>query len=140
MKKIIAIIFSIAILFLSIFLYFHFFSFKKVNLNGYIFKAELAASDAKRTEGLSKRKDICENCAMLFIFEKPGEYSFWMKDTRFSLDIIWILNNEIAYIANDIPADSKESLEPPVLADKVLEINGGLAEKYGLKVGDEVKF
>lgn len=140
MKKTIIIISSAIFLFFIIFLYFYFVSFKEVNIDGNKFKAEIASSDSAKIKGLSGRKNLCEKCAMLFIFEHPGKYSFWMKDMQLSLDIIWILDNKIVYVANNVPSDFKKSIQPSVLANKVLEINGGIAEKYGLKIGNGVKY
>lgn len=140
MRKAVLTVLSILILFSAVFLYFRFNSFKEVEIKGNKFKAELAVLPSEREKGLSDRKSFCEECAMLFIFEKPGRYSFWMKDMRFSLDIIWILDHKVVYIANNVSPDFRGGIQSSILADKVLEINGGIAEKYGLGVGDEVKF
>jgi uncharacterized protein len=140
MKKAILAILALSILFLCIFAYFNFYSFRKIDINGNVFKVELAVSDTQKSKGLSERKSMCENCAMLFIFNHPEKYSFWMKNMQFSLDIIWISDSKIVYISKNVSANFEGSIQPPVPADKVLEINSGLAEKYDLKIGDAVKF
>jgi uncharacterized membrane protein (UPF0127 family) len=67
-----------------------------------------------------------------------------MKDMLFPIDIIWIKDFKIVDIASNVlPEGAKNILElkvyyPKDKADKVLEINAGLAEKYGFKIGDEV--
>jgi uncharacterized protein len=105
-----------------------------------IFFAQKASSIEKREKGLSERNNLCKNCSMLFVFEKSGEYPFWMKGMRFNLDIIWIEKNRIVHIEKNIPySDSdKKIFNPKIEADKVLEINAGLADEYKLKEGDEV--
>lgn len=110
------------------------------NIKGHEFHLEIARTLDERKKGLSGKNSICDNCGMLFIFEKPEEYSFWMKDMKFSIDIIWIMNEKIVYIAQNIPYNYKESISPDVLADKVLEINGGISKKLSLRIGDELDF
>ena len=54
------------------------------------FIVEIADNDEERVRGLSLREPIEANRGMLFIFDVSGNYSFWMKDMLFALDIIWI--------------------------------------------------
>ena len=67
-----------------------------------------------------------------------------MKNTLIPLDIIWInANNEVVFISeNTIPCEKDfcPSIEPVREAKYVLEINGGLVEKIGLKIGDKLEF
>jgi uncharacterized protein len=109
-----------------------------VNVGGRIFRSEVVASEEKMQKGLGGRDGLCPDCAMLFKFQQPGIYPFWMKDMRFSLDIIWINQGKIVYLKKNIPADSKDVLTPSVQAESVLEVNAGTADKLGLKVGDSV--
>ena len=75
---------------------------------------------------------------------KGEKYGFWMKNTLISLDIIWIdENKEVVFIkrsAKPCRADPCEIFKPDKNAKYVLEINGGLAEKIGLRVGDGLEF
>ncbi len=80
---------------------------------------------------------------MLFIFEEEGEYSFWMKNTLIPLDIIWINKaKEVVFISGNTQPCQEEyscsSINPGKNAKYVLEINAGIAEKIGLKVGDKI--
>lgn len=81
---------------------------------------------------------------MLFLFENEGIYNFWMKNTLIPLDIIWIDENKKAVFIkeNAMPCNLEdcEIFHPAQKAKYVLEINGGLSEKYGLKFGNEIKF
>ena len=81
---------------------------------------------------------------MLFPFEKADYYSFWMKNMKFPIDIIYINKNHIVTIHQNIkpPKTKEESLpiyKPEDPSDTVLEINAGLSEKYKFKKGDTVK-
>jgi uncharacterized membrane protein (UPF0127 family) len=77
---------------------------------------------------------------MLFEFSQSGRYSFWMNDMRFPLDIIWIANGKIAHIEKNVSEKFAGTLIPLSDADRVLEINSGIADKLGVKVGDMISF
>jgi uncharacterized membrane protein (UPF0127 family) len=98
---------------------------------------ELADTQEKQTLGLSGRKNLPENNAMLFIFETPGKEAFWMKDMNFNIDIIWLDENyKIVGIKENAEPDSyPETFTPDEPALYVLETNAGFAKKYGIKAG-----
>ncbi len=122
--------------------------FKKnptVTIDGRNFKVAVAASQQEREVGLSETKSLSQNQGMIFLFEKPGYYSFWMKNMKFPIDIVYINNNTIVTIKNNAapPKNNNESLTiytPTTPSDKVLEIQAGLSEKYNFKNGDKVKY
>lgn len=109
------------------------------------FKVTVADSQPKREMGLSGTKSLQPDQGMLFLFDKPDYYSFWMKNMEFPIDIIYINNDTIVTIKNNAqpPIDNKESMiiyAPTEPADKVLEISAGLSEKYNFKNGTKVKY
>jgi len=129
----------------------YFFGFNKseyknavVKIKDKEFKVLIASDPIKRSKGLGGFKELKDNEGMLFLFNQPDKYGFWMKDMLFPIDIIWIKDFKIVDIASNVlPEGAKNILElkvyyPKDKADKVLEINAGLAEKYGFKIGDEV--
>lgn len=112
-------------------------------LRGQTFKLEVARTEEQKQIGLSQHEKLEEDQGMIFIFDKPGNYSFWMKDMDFPIDIIFINEETIVEIFEN--QEPVESGTPPVItsaevADKVLEINAGLSGKYGIKKGDKIKF
>jgi uncharacterized membrane protein (UPF0127 family) len=114
---------------------------KEIKIGENIFQTEIAASAVERRQGLSGREELCENCAMLFLFNEKGWHSFWMKEMKFDLDILWIDKNEIVHIAKNVSRKKeREIIKPNYEADKVLEINAGLADKLGIKTGDRIEF
>lgn len=115
---------------------------KEIRINDHIFSTEVIMTPEKRALGLSGRRELCFDCAMLFVFEKPGNSSFWMKDMIFDLDIIWILSDEIMGIDKNVSHErgSAEIVRPQIPVDKVLEINAGGSDRLNLKVGDKVEF
>lgn len=114
----------------------------RAEINGHTFSLYLAKTASEQEVGLAKYKSIAQNQGMLFLFERSDYYSFWMKNMRFPIDIIFISDDKVVDVFNDVPVSPNNNL--PVYttktkADKVLEINAGLAKKYGIKVGSEVK-
>ncbi len=112
----------------------------KVIVNNKEFTIEIADNDREKNLGLGKRKDLCEDCGMLFVFPRSGIYSFWMKDMLFPLDIIWIRENKAVYVARDVSPEYRGNINSGMEADSVLEINSGLSEKYGIEKGSDFIF
>jgi uncharacterized membrane protein (UPF0127 family) len=112
--------------------------------NGVI-DAEVVDTKSSREPGLSGRSGMKDNYGMLFKFDVPGKYGFWMKDMKFPLDILWINKNGVvvAIESNFTPESYLE--KPPKTAvnspsaSYVLEINAGRAEELGLFLGTKVK-
>src|SRR5699024_9372637 len=99
---------------------------------------ELAVTPYEQGTGLMYRKSMKENQVMLFIYDnaQPHPY-FYMKNTYIGLDLVYIgANKTIVDInANAKPLD--ESLISSEAKSKyVLEINAGMADKWGLSIGD----
>jgi len=105
------------------------------------FSVEIAANQSQRQYGLMNREHLDPDKGMLFVFENEGNYRFWMKNTQIPLDIIWINSSQdIVYIERNVQPctlDFCPSIDPGKNASYVLEINGGLSDKYNLKVGDK---
>ena len=103
------------------------------------FQVEIVADDHSREIGLMNRRYMAADHGMLFEFPKDGPQAFWMKNTYIPLDMIFISR---AGVVTNIVANAEPLSEtiipsgPPCAA--VLELNGGVAAKIGLKVGDRV--
>ena len=81
---------------------------------------------------------------MLFVYDHPERYGFWMKGMRFPLDYIWINGNKVADLSRNIPQPASDTATPVTLApsipvDKVLEVNAGIIDRFDIKVGDLVQ-
>jgi len=116
----------------------------QVYFKDHCFSVELALTPEEKGRGLMHRENLPKDRGMLFIYEKEGEYSFWMKNVLIPLDIIWIdKDKKVVYIAEncrpcpDVPCPS---IRPDSPAKYVLEINGGLASEIGLSVGSQLEF
>lgn len=104
----------------------------------------LAKSDKDRMKGLSGRNNLPEDRGMLFLFEKKGEYGFWMRDMKFSIDIIYIDDNTVVYLIENAPAGGQAPnltvYTPDTPVNRVLELNAGSAKKYDIKKGTKIIF
>ncbi len=115
-----------------------------VIINSQKIYVEIADSSEEKKQGLSGRESLAENKGMLFIYPEPGNYSFWMKEMRFNLDFVFINDQKVVDLKENIPF-SKEGEEPQTIRaeaefDKVLEVNQGTIKEMNIKVGDEVDF
>ena len=112
------------------------------------FAVELAVTPQQQAQGLSGRPGLAPSTGMLFIFESEGQHSFWMKDMRFPLDIVWIsAERSVVDITEDVsPPDPGQATSdlptyrPAEPAQYVLEINAGEAESADIRIGDLVEF
>ncbi|MFA5000256.1 MAG: DUF192 domain-containing protein [Patescibacteria group bacterium] len=113
-----------------------------VEINSRIIDVEIASTPRESYRGLSGREALCPDCGMLFVFPDKKERGFVMREMNFPLDIIFIADGQIIKIAENCPPAGKnpdEVYRSGAPADQVLEVNGGYADKYYFKVGDEVR-
>lgn len=105
------------------------------------FKVEVARTPAQQERGLMYRKAIAPDAGMIFPFDPPQPASFWMKNTRIPLDLIFIRADgtvsSIAAMAKPYSLDLIPSSEPVAA---VLEIAGGRAAATGIVPGSRVRW
>jgi uncharacterized protein len=112
-----------------------------VRIGNVSYKTEVAVTNSEKERGLGGRNQLVEGHAMIFPYDHKEQYSFWMKDMRFPIDIIWIEDTAIVDIAHNVPIPDGASLpsySPRTPVNKVLEIPAGDAKKYGFAPGDLV--
>jgi uncharacterized protein len=110
--------------------------------NDACYSLEIADNPLSRAQGLMHRDFLPADSGMLFIFQKPGTYTFWMKNTLIPLDIIWLNKEfEVIFINKNTPpctANPCPSYGPREPASYVLELNSGEADKIDLAKGDTI--
>lgn len=113
-----------------------------ISVGGVPVHIEYATSAAAIAQGLGGRASLRDGSGMLFVFEKPGAYPFWMKDVRFPIDIIWIDETfHVADVTSDISSETyPRTFSPRVPVRYVLETNAGFAKQNGIAAGDAVLF
>jgi uncharacterized protein len=109
--------------------------------------AEAMLRDIDQMRGMMFRDSLAKDRGMLFVHPKEENVPYWMYQVRIPLDIIWMdQQRRIVEIAANTPAcTSKSSRDCPSYgghekARYVLELAGGGAALYGLKVGDTLSF
>lgn len=114
-----------------------------VTIGDQAYTVELASTAEEQALGLSNRDDLDENSGMLFPFAPAASVSFWMKDMRFAIDIVWIANGKIVGIEKNAPApltgtetQALPTYRPPQPVDYVLELKAGRSHFF--KIGDDV--
>jgi uncharacterized membrane protein (UPF0127 family) len=113
---------------------------------GAIIHAEVANTMKKRAEGLMYREHLAKDRGMLFTFDQAQPWTFWMKNTKIPLDIIWMNDKkQIIHIARNVPIctrtdDGCPQYQPNDPAMYVLEIGGGEAERLKLERGSKLQF
>lgn len=100
------------------------------------------ADDAYQTQtGLMYRDSMEDTQGMLFIFPEAELHSFYMKNTKIALDIIYLdANKKIVNIQKNAVPFSENSLPSSAPAQYVLEINAGLSDQWGLEAGDHIEY
>ncbi|WP_227286633.1 MULTISPECIES: DUF192 domain-containing protein [Paracoccaceae] len=104
------------------------------------FRVEVADDPQERAVGLMHRPSMPSGAGMIFIYEQPQRVSFWMENTLIPLDMIFMDQTGMVTRVheNAIPLDRTPIPGgPDVLA--VLEINGGLSSRIGIREGAELR-
>ena len=115
---------------------------KTLNVN-----AKVASKPSDRKGGLSNLNSLPLGEGILFVFENKSTYSFWMKDMKFAIDIIWLDENKrVVDLAVNVPPepgrdeDELTMYRPRLEALYVLEINAGLSQLHNIQIGDVANF
>lgn len=113
-----------------------------IEYKGHSIQVTLAETDTAREQGLSGTTTLQPNTGMFFIFQKPGNYGFWMKDMTYSLDIVWIdADFRIVHIEENVtPATYPTVFYPNTSTQYVLEINPFDARRYNFVQGAQLVF
>ncbi len=113
-----------------------------VEIGGKRFSVEIADTTQKQALGLMYRDEMPADHGMLFIFPTEAPRSFWMKNTRIPLDIIYFDKDlKMVSAALDTPpcrVSRCPGYPSSVPAMYVLELNGGTATELGIGPGDRM--
>jgi uncharacterized protein len=104
--------------------------------------AHHANTKERREPGFMYRKELVEDEAMLFSFEKEDNHSIWMKNTPVALDIIWISEDlSIVHIENASPCITElcPTYKSDKLAKYILEAKQGLVKKLNISIKTKIE-
>ncbi len=117
-----------------------------VELRGQTFTVEIADDPKEQARGLMFRDHMPQDRGMLFLFDREEPQAFWMMNTKIPLDILyfdknwtlvgWSLNTPTCTQSSQFTqCPSYPSGKP---SQYVLELNGGVAERIGVQLGDKL--
>ena len=103
---------------------------------------ELANTPDLRERGLSGRTSMSADHGMLFVFQQSGVYGFWMKDMNYPLDMVWVdANHRVVSVNSDIATSTyPDAIFPAGYVLYVIELNAGVADKFGIATGTVLDF
>lgn len=104
----------------------------------HLIKAEVAETPQEHEIGLMYRTAMGTNEGMIFVFDRPGQQCFWMKNTLIPL--------AVAFVADDGTVVNIDEMKPQTLDPHcstqpvryVLEMNTGWFTKRGIKAGSKL--
>ena len=102
---------------------------------------EIASTPTDRTQGLMGRDFLPPDQGMAFLWNRPVEESFWMKDTTIPLSIaFWDTHERIVAILDMPPcrADPCPTYDAGMPYIGAVEANQGFFVDHGVHVGDRV--
>ena len=104
------------------------------------FAVELALTPQARARGLMFREDLADDAGMLFVYDRPGVQTMWMKDTPLSLDMLFLdPDGVIRRIVRDTVPRSSATIISPRDILYVLELRAGVTHRLGIEAGDQVR-
>jgi len=116
-------------------------------LSGKRILAETMRTELELARGMMFRDSLASDRGMLFVHGTPGNWTYYMFQVKIPLDMIWLdADKRIVEIVPDVPPCTlKVAKDCPVYggrekAQYVLELAGGQAAKFKLKVGDRLQF
>jgi uncharacterized protein len=115
----------------------------KVTVKGFELDADIPVTSELMAKGLAVKNQLKENEAMLFIFEESAKHSFWMKDMKFPIDIIWLdSDGKVVHIERNLqPCVSVficPSYTPNTDSLYVLETAAGFTQRHNISVGTNI--
>lgn len=115
-----------------------------VEVGGQRYHVEIADEHEERRQGLMFVDELAPDAGMLFVWRRAAPRSFWMRNTRIPLDIVYIgPDRRIVAWSLDTPpcrTTSCPSYPSGAPAQYVLEVNAGEMARLGVEIGDRVRF
>ena len=111
--------------------------------SGTEFGLEIAATVEEKRLGYMFRETIGSTEGMLFLYDEPGHHSFWMKNCKVALDLIFLDGSfrVVAISADQLPCPARgdcPSILPARASQFVLEVAAGTAAREQLAIGDQL--
>lgn len=111
----------------------------QVKIENKTYRLFVADTEEKRKRGLSNISSIKDGEGMIFVFNKPDYYRFWMKDMKFPLDFLFLRGDQVVdLLANVDPSTYPQTFISKSPADKIIELKAGEIDKLGVNISDTI--
>jgi len=101
----------------------------------HIIKAEVAAKEAERRQGLMNREKMGPNEGMVFLFDGPAGVCMWMKNTLIPLSVAFLDENGKIVNIEDMQPHTTDSHCAKKPVRYALEMNLGWFRQKNIKPG-----
>ena len=107
--------------------------------------AEIPTTTELMGKGLAVKNELKEKESMLFVFKEPSRQSFWMKDMKFPIDIIWLdSNGKVVHTEQNMEPCPLilicPTYSPSTDSQYVLETVAGFAQRHNVSMGTDIDF
>ncbi|MGY6411852.1 MAG: DUF192 domain-containing protein [Alkalilacustris sp.] len=104
------------------------------------FTVEIADTPEAQARGLMFRDSLPRGAGMLFLYDRPQRVAFWMRNTFIPLDMIFVDDTgTVTRVHHEAVPLDETPIEGGPGVQAVLEINGGLARRFGIAPGTELR-
>ncbi len=113
---------------------------------GQTIRAETAVDTRDIMRGLMFRDSLPLDRGLLYVHSRPGHYGYWMYQTNIPLDMIWMdSNHRIVEVVENAPPCKTAASQCPHYGGREaaiygLQMNAGLIHKYGIQVGQTIRW
>lgn len=111
----------------------------KLNINDHEIKVGLADTDEKRYKGLSGSKRLGKNKGLLFIFPEAVRTTMVMRDMNYDLDFVMLTDKWEVIQTGTLSKDDTYGIDSVSPVSMILELNKGMIEKLGIRLGLTLK-
>lgn len=103
------------------------------------FDVEIAETPQQMMQGLMFRQSMPPDAGMLFVHRRDQVATMWMKNTLIPLDMLFIdREGRVVGIHKNAKPHSLDTIAAPGPVRAVLELNGGISDRLGIREGDRV--
>ena len=106
-----------------------------ISINNKTYSVKEAITPSEKLKGLQNVDSLDNNSGMIFYYNPPQDVSFWMKDVKIPLDVIFINEDQdVVKVSKGQPNDEDYMTARNIAY--VLELN----QDSGVKKGDSIEF
>ncbi len=115
------------------------FDYFAIKVGDKVVRMQLAVHVAEMQQGLMERRDLGRDDGMIFVYEKPQQMTFWMRNTPTPLDIGFFRSDgTLAEIHPLHPFDETSVASRETELRFALETHQGWYKANGVKPGDKL--